>query len=158
MSITTTSTNTVVQTRRIELVAHGEEVYMQRRQSCHGATGEGAAEKIVPRLAGQHYGYLVREMHNAVAGRRPNFSIKHIRLLQKLARDDFVGLADFLSRANPAREAPRKRGFPRFRTPQLNGWSHLFAQWHLLTGILFYIGKRCIHYGKHLALQPAVKV
>jgi cytochrome c553 len=95
-----------------ELVAHGEEVYVQRCQSCHGATGEGAAEKIVPRLAGQHYGYLLREMHDAVEGRRPNFSLKHIRLLQKLDRDDFVGLADFLSRANPAREAPRKSGFP----------------------------------------------
>jgi hypothetical protein len=68
--------------------------------------------ELVPRLAGQHYGYLLREMHDAVEGRRPNFSLTHIRLLQKLDRDDFVGLADFLSRANPAREAPRKSRFP----------------------------------------------
>jgi cytochrome c553 len=84
-----------------ELVTHGESVYLQRCQSCHGATGEGAAGKLVPRIGGQHYGYLLREMHDAVEGRRPNFSLSHIRLLQKLDRDDFVGLADFLSRAGP---------------------------------------------------------
>lgn len=87
-----------------ELVAHGESVYLQRCQSCHSETGDTAADKIVPRIAGQHYGYLLREMHDAVEGRRPNFSLKHIRLLQKLDRDDFVGLADFLSRADPTRD------------------------------------------------------
>jgi cytochrome c553 len=84
-----------------ELVAHGESLYLQTCRSCHGATAEGSAEKIVPRIAGQHYGYLIREMHDAVEGRRPNIPLKHIRLLQKLDRDDFVGLAEFLSRADP---------------------------------------------------------
>src|ERR1700689_521583 len=45
-----------------ELVAHGESVYRQSCQSCHGATAEGSVDKIVPRIAGQHYGYLIREM------------------------------------------------------------------------------------------------
>jgi len=89
-----------------ELVAHGREVYLQRCQSCHGPEGDGDADKLVPRLAGQHYGYVLREMHDAVEGRRPNFSIKHIRLLQKLDHDDFVGLADFLSRMNAGRNGP----------------------------------------------------
>jgi cytochrome c553 len=93
-----------------ELVAHGEQVYLRSCQSCHGATAEGAAEMLVPRLAGQHYGYVLREMHDAVEGRRPNFSLRHIRLLQKLDRDDFVGLADFLSRADPAHEVVRRHG------------------------------------------------
>jgi len=88
-----------------EFVAHGQEVYLQRCKSCHGTAGDGDAQRLVPRLAGQHYGYLLREMHDAVEGRRPNFSIKHIRLLQKLDHDDFVGLADFLSRANLAANA-----------------------------------------------------
>jgi cytochrome c553 len=93
-----------------ELVGHGEAVYLQSCQACHGSTGEGDPEKLVPRLAGQHYGYVLREMHDAVEGRRPNFSLKHIRLLQKLDRDDFVGLAQFLSRAVPARDEPQKSG------------------------------------------------
>jgi len=85
-----------------ELVAHGQEVYLQSCRSCHGPEGEGDATAFVPRVAGQHYGYVLREMHDAVEGRRPNFSIKHIRLLQKLDHDDFVGVADFLSRMGPS--------------------------------------------------------
>ncbi len=86
-----------------ELVDHGESVYRQSCLSCHGLTGEGAADKLVPRIAGQHYGYLLRELHDAVEGRRPNFSLHHIRLLQKLDHDDFVGLCDYLSRLDPGR-------------------------------------------------------
>jgi hypothetical protein len=40
-------------------------------------------------------------MHDAVEGRRPNFPAEHIRLLQPFERADFVGVADFLSRAVP---------------------------------------------------------
>jgi cytochrome c553 len=96
-----------------DLVAHGQEVYLQRCQSCHRPAADGDGEKLAPRLAGQHYGYLLREMHDAVEGRRPNLSLRHIRLLQKLDRDDFVGLADFLSRANPMRDGPQVRTNPR---------------------------------------------
>ena len=95
-----------------ELIGHGQEVYIRDCQSCHAATAEGDGEKLVPRLAGQHYGYLLREMHDAVEGRRPNFSLWHIRLLQKLDRDDFVGLADFLSRTESARNVIHAHGLP----------------------------------------------
>lgn len=84
-----------------ELVAHGQEVYLKNCRSCHGPEGGGDATAVVPRVAGQHYGYVLREMHDAVEGRRPNFSIEHIRLLQKLDHDDFVGIADFFSRMDP---------------------------------------------------------
>jgi cytochrome c553 len=95
-----------------ELVGHGQEVYLRDCQSCHGATAEGDSEKLIPRLAGQHYGYLLREMHDAVEGRRPNFSLRHIRLLQKLDRDDFVGLAEFLSRTDSAGNVIRAHDLP----------------------------------------------
>jgi cytochrome c553 len=95
-----------------EFIAHGRNVYQQRCETCHGATGAGDSDKLVPRLAGQQYGYLLREMHDAVEGRRPNFSLKHIRLLQKLDRDDFVGLADFLSRAAPPRDGSQASAHP----------------------------------------------
>ena len=82
-----------------ELVEHGAAVYGQRCAQCHGPVGEGSAKDHVPRLAGQHYAYLLRQMHDAVDGRRPNFSPSHVRLLARLERDDFVGLADFLARS-----------------------------------------------------------
>jgi cytochrome c553 len=81
-------------------VLHGSEVYAQRCAQCHGAAGEGNAKEVVPRLAGQHYAYLLRQMYDAVDGRRPNFSRSHVRLLARLERDDLVGVADFLARSD----------------------------------------------------------
>jgi len=82
-----------------ELAKHGGEVYAAKCAKCHGPMAEGSAPDHVPRLAGQHYAYLLRQMYDAVDGRRPNFSPAHVRLLAKLERDDFVGLADFLARS-----------------------------------------------------------
>jgi cytochrome c553 len=83
-----------------ELVSHGEDVYRRQCQSCHGASAEGNSAKMVPRLAGQHYEYLMRQIYDAADGRRPNFSPVHVRLLARLERPDITGLADFLSRLN----------------------------------------------------------
>jgi cytochrome c553 len=83
-----------------KLVEHGAGVYAQRCAECHGTVGQGDNRSTVPRLAGQHYEYLLRQMYDAVDGRRPNFSASHVRLLGKLQRDDLVGIADFLSRSS----------------------------------------------------------
>ena len=82
-----------------ELVEHGADVYAHRCANCHGPQGEGDDPGAIPRLAGQHYSYLLRQMYDAVDGRRPNFSREHVRLLSKLERDDLVGVADFLARS-----------------------------------------------------------
>src|SRR5262245_161635 len=81
-----------------EFVQAGERLYQAQCASCHRTKGEGDAHDVVPRLAGQHYEYLLRQMYDAVDGRRPNFSRSHVRLLAKLEHDDLIGLADFLSR------------------------------------------------------------
>jgi len=81
-----------------QLVQHGRGVYARHCARCHGTMGEGDAIDVVPRLAGQHYAYLLRQMHDTVDGRRPNLPQSHVRLLEKLDRDDMVGLADFLAR------------------------------------------------------------
>jgi cytochrome c553 len=81
-----------------ELVDHGAEVYARRCQSCHGRSADGNEKSMIPRIAGQHYEYLMRQIYDAVDGRRPNFSTAHVRLLARLERNDIVGLADYLSR------------------------------------------------------------
>jgi len=96
------------------LVGHGATVYASRCARCHGAEGEGNATSRIPRLAGQHYEYLLRQMYDAVDGRRPNFSPAHIRILAKLERDDLLGLADFLARSEwtgPIAMITRTHGF-----------------------------------------------
>ena len=77
----------------------GAAIYGARCQSCHGPIGEGSNRETVPRLAGQRYEYLVRQIYDAVDGRRPNLSRSHVRLLAHLDRDEILDVADFLSRS-----------------------------------------------------------
>lgn len=76
----------------------GEEVYRAKCASCHGPRAEGSQARSVPRLAGQHFSYLLRQMYNAADARRPNMTASHIRRIQGLVMEEFQGLADYLSR------------------------------------------------------------
>lgn len=91
------------------LLQRGAAAYMRSCRSCHGRAAQGDAARAMPRLAGQHYEYLRRQIYDAVDGRRPNFSPSHIRLLARLDRDDIAGVADYLSRlgVSPAASAPQ---------------------------------------------------
>ena len=84
-----------------EYLVNGTRVYSRQCASCHGVTAEGDNQRGYPRLAGQHYVYLLRQLHDGVEGRRPGFPAEHVRLLQRLEPADFVGVADYLSRLGP---------------------------------------------------------
>jgi cytochrome c553 len=81
------------------LLEHGSQVYAAHCAECHGDAGEGDGRSLTPRVSGQHYAYLLRQLYDGVDGRRPNFSAGHVRILARLQRDDLVGVADFLSRS-----------------------------------------------------------
>jgi cytochrome c553 len=81
-----------------EFLARGAEIYARSCASCHGRTGNGSGQLQIPRVAGQNYAYLVRQIHDAVEGRRPNFSAAHIRLLKGLEYADIIGVTDYLAR------------------------------------------------------------
>jgi cytochrome c553 len=80
------------------LLQQGAANYAQLCRGCHGVAAQGDAAHTIPRLAGQHYEYLRRQIYDAVDGRRPNFSPAHIRLLARLDHDDIQAVADYLSR------------------------------------------------------------
>jgi cytochrome c553 len=81
-----------------EHAVYGGQVYRRLCSSCHGLAGEGDAGRGVPRLAGQHYAYLLRQLHDAVDNRRPNFSPEHVQLLKRFQYIEFVGVADYVAR------------------------------------------------------------
>jgi cytochrome c553 len=81
-----------------EHAVYGGQVYRRLCSSCHGLAGEGDASHGVPRIAGQHYAYLLRQLHDAVDSRRPNFSPEHVQLLKRFQYVEFVGVADYVSR------------------------------------------------------------
>ncbi len=81
-----------------EHAVYGGQVYRRLCSSCHGLAGEGDAARAIPRLAGQHYAYLLRQLHDAVDNRRPNFSPEHVQLLTRFQYVEFVGVADYIAR------------------------------------------------------------
>lgn len=84
----------------------GALIFGARCASCHGADGRGNAARLVPRLAGQHYGYLVRQMYDAVDQRRPTLVEVHARRIEPLDYDQVRGIADYLSRIGPPTPSP----------------------------------------------------
>ena len=84
-------------------VEAGRSLYQRECAGCHGADGEGNGVTLVPRVAGQHYRYLLRQLHDTVEQRRPNMPPPHPQLLDRLDVTELTGLADYLARLDPPR-------------------------------------------------------
>jgi cytochrome c553 len=76
----------------------GARIFGARCASCHGPSGAGNARNAVPRLGGQHYAYLMRQMYDAVDGRRPTLQLVHPRKIEPLDFEQVRAVADYLSR------------------------------------------------------------
>jgi len=76
----------------------GAATFFERCERCHGPLGQGNAERGIPRLAGQHYAYLYRQLFDAVENRRPSMNKGHVELMAPLDRAQIVGISDYLSR------------------------------------------------------------
>lgn len=79
-------------------LAQGKQVYMTRCSSCHGSRGEGRAERFYPRLRGQHYAYVLRELRWIQSGYRQNADPAMRAQLKDLTDQDLMALADYVSR------------------------------------------------------------
>jgi cytochrome c553 len=90
-----------------ELVERGKGIYVEHCQRCHGNDAEGSDPKTIPRLAGQHYSYLVRQMYDAVDGRRPTMWRTHASRVSPLDFEEVRAVADYLSRLG-TRAEPRE--------------------------------------------------
>ena len=113
-------------------LAAGAALYETRCKSCHAQDGAGDGAKTVPRLAGQHYAYLMRQMYDAVDGRRPTLQRHHSERLEPLDFEQVRALSDYLSRLKPSGDAPtpslrsssgsRRCRFPASRCPRTGSW------------------------------------
>jgi cytochrome c553 len=81
-----------------EFVEEGARLYLSRCRSCHGDQAEGRDYDAVPRLAGQHYGYLMRQIEDTLDKRRPTLAPTHLPLIDDLEFEQVRGLVDFISR------------------------------------------------------------
>jgi len=87
----------------------GASVYFQKCERCHGPIGQGDLLRNRPRLAGQHYGYLLRQLQETAAGERPGMDRQHVERLRELTPGQIRGVADYLSRLSPDLSSTRSR-------------------------------------------------
>jgi cytochrome c553 len=75
---------------------------------CHGVRGEGDGARFVPKLAGQHYRYLLRQAVDIRTGARRNVQPEMARLVRLLTPDQLSAVTDYASRLDaPEAEARR---------------------------------------------------
>jgi cytochrome c553 len=91
-----------------KFTALGAQVYSRACASCHGADAEGNDELRHPRLAGQHYSYLVNQIDAMIRGLRFNLSWDHSKLLESLTEEEIAGVADYVARLEPHGNSPAK--------------------------------------------------
>ena len=79
----------------------GASVYFLKCEQCHGPLGQGDLLRVRARLAGQHFGYLLRQLQETAANRRPGMDRAHVDMLQGVSPAQLRGVADYLSRVSP---------------------------------------------------------
>lgn len=82
-------------------LGQGASVYFQNCERCHGPLGQGDLMRRRPRLAGQHYAYLLRQLEDTAEKRRPGMDAAHVEMLRQLSPAQMRGVADYLSRVSP---------------------------------------------------------
>ncbi len=87
----------------------GANVYFLKCEGCHGPLGQGELRRMRPRLAGQYYIYLMRQLGETAAGERPGMDADHVQRIGSLSLEERQGVADYLSRLSPDLASSRKR-------------------------------------------------
>jgi len=81
-----------------QALALGERLYATDCVSCHGQQGEGDAQRFYPRVAGQHYRYLLRENLLIRDGKRRNSNPAMVEAVRRYSDDELSAVADHMSR------------------------------------------------------------
>ncbi len=76
----------------------GEDIYKKKCAECHGPSGEGSNRDLYPRLQGQHYEYMLRQLIWIRDGKRRNANSMLMENLQELDYRDLRAVSDYVSR------------------------------------------------------------
>jgi cytochrome c553 len=90
-------------------LGEGASVYFRSCERCHGPLGQGNLLLRRPRLAGQHYAYLLRQLQETADNRRPGMDRAHVDLLKDMSPEQMRGVADYLSRVSPNLSSIKQR-------------------------------------------------
>jgi cytochrome c553 len=76
----------------------GQELYAHICAACHGVTGQGESGNRVPRIAGQHYPYLKRQIEAAAGLHKDLAPPEMTSALRGMRPQEMDALADYISR------------------------------------------------------------
>lgn len=76
----------------------GKHLYDRDCAACHGKSGEGDAAQFYPRVAGQHYQYLLRETRESRDNGRRNSNPDMVKVLRHYVDSDIEAVSDYMSR------------------------------------------------------------
>ena len=79
----------------------GYVVYHRHCAECHGPLALGDQRRLRPRLAGQHYQYLLRQLEETADRMRPGMDVEHVRMIGAFSAEERRAVADYLSRLSP---------------------------------------------------------
>jgi cytochrome c553 len=82
-------------------LAQGKKIFNDNCTKCHGDNGEGHNEDFYPRIQGQHYLYILRQMQWIQSGKRRNADKKMAKQIAELSEADLAAVADYVSRIKP---------------------------------------------------------
>ena len=76
----------------------GKKLFDRDCVECHGAQGEGNAEKFYPVLAGQHYKYLLRQIVEIAEKKRRNANPDMVKIVETYTHEEQIAVVDYMSR------------------------------------------------------------
>lgn len=84
-----------------EQLEKGKKIFEESCAACHGKNGEGNAEAFFPRIQGQHYAYILRQLKWIRDGRRKNANPAMLALIKNMDDKTLAAVADYVSRIEP---------------------------------------------------------
>ena len=85
-------------------LALGEKLYEDSCSVCHDENAAGFDEFFFPKIQGQHYEYLLRQLIWMQDGQRQNVYVGMLRRISKMTAADLEAVSDYVSRLSPPGE------------------------------------------------------
>ncbi len=76
----------------------GQRLYAENCAECHGVSGEGDPDTLYPKIHGQHYRYLLRQLDWMRSGKRRGVRHNMLKNINKFSGTEIAYVANFVSR------------------------------------------------------------